>query len=161
LEPARAHSDWRRDTVTFARTRSPGQWFTGYVPVSSDFEDIDDKTSKAIDGFAGGAYAPTGLITIGGSGLTATGPFAASGTASFSGPLSSGGVSTFTGTVALNGNASLASGKTFTVSGALALAGTMNGAGAVNLSGVTTLAELHLSSSDPVLGNVQYATRTT
>lgn len=63
--------------MSFTRTRLPGFWTFGSAVLPGEFEHIDDY-AYAIDGKAGGTYAPTGLITIGGLGLTVSGPFIAS-----------------------------------------------------------------------------------
>jgi hypothetical protein len=56
----------------FNRTRSPGFWTFSSAIAPAELERIDDY-SYAIDG-RGGTYAPSSLITIGGSGLTVSGP---------------------------------------------------------------------------------------
>lgn len=63
----------------FLFTRSGGIWNT--VPVSyAEMADLDAKTKKALNAEEGGTWAPSSVITIGGSGLTMTGPFIADGT---------------------------------------------------------------------------------
>lgn len=49
-------------------------------------ETIDSQLPRALDGGAGGSYAPSGIIIIGGSGLAITGPFFAA-TGDFSDPV--------------------------------------------------------------------------
>lgn len=63
--------------MAFARARLPGFWTFNSAVSPSEFEHLDDY-AYAIDGRGGGAYAPTSVITIGGSGLTVSGPFNAS-----------------------------------------------------------------------------------
>lgn len=58
--------------MSFTRARAAGFWTFNSVVAPAEFEHIDDYY-KAIDGSGGGAYAPTGVITIGGSGLNVTG----------------------------------------------------------------------------------------
>lgn len=62
--------------MTFSRARAPGFWAPGSTILQSELEHIDDY-SYAIDS-RGGTYAPAALITIGGSGLTVSGPLNAS-----------------------------------------------------------------------------------
>lgn len=68
--------------MSFTRTRAPGFWTFNSVVAPSEFEHIDDYY-KAIDGAAGGAYAPSALLTIGGAGLSVTGPLTASDVSTF------------------------------------------------------------------------------
>lgn len=58
----------------FTRTRLPGFWTFGSTIAPAEFEHIDNY-AYAIDGLNGGTYAPSALLTIGGSGLTVAGPF--------------------------------------------------------------------------------------
>lgn len=53
----------------FTRTRPAGFWTFDSTVLDTEFEDLDQKTSKAINGDDGGAWAPTSQIVIGGSGL--------------------------------------------------------------------------------------------
>jgi hypothetical protein len=55
----------------FSRTRS--DWFDGYAPTGADFDDLDGKTVKALDGKSGGTYSPSSAIVIGGAGLQMVG----------------------------------------------------------------------------------------
>lgn len=56
------------------RTQPDGTWITGYQIPRADFEDLDAKQFRGINGDRGGAYAPTAPIVIGGAGLACTGP---------------------------------------------------------------------------------------
>lgn len=60
----------------FTRARLPGFWTFGSAIAPSEMEHVDDY-AYAIDGLNGGTYAPTALVTIGGSGLTVSGPLIA------------------------------------------------------------------------------------
>lgn len=53
--------------MSFPRIRPPNQWF-GTVS-SAEFEQFDQNSSRAVDGFGGGSYAPLQPIVIGGAGL--------------------------------------------------------------------------------------------
>ena len=63
--------------MSFTRTRLPGFWTFNSAVAPAEFEHIDDY-AYAIDGQNGGTYAPTGLLTFGGLGVTITSPFNAS-----------------------------------------------------------------------------------
>lgn len=63
--------------MSFLRIRTPGFWTFNSVVAPSEFEAFDNRYT-AIDGTGGGTYAPSALITIGGSGLTVSGPLNAS-----------------------------------------------------------------------------------
>lgn len=56
----------------FTRARLAGLWILGSVISPAELEHLDDY-SLAIDGDAGGTYAPTTAIVIGGSGVTLSG----------------------------------------------------------------------------------------
>mgnify|MGYP000122525934 FL=1 len=56
----------------FTRARAPGLWILGSVVSPAELEHLDDY-SLAIDGDAGGTYAPSAAIVIGGSGVTFSG----------------------------------------------------------------------------------------
>jgi hypothetical protein len=56
--------------MTFSRIRESGQWLDESTVEDSEFEAIDENLSNAIDGAAGGAYAPSNAIEIGGAGLS-------------------------------------------------------------------------------------------
>jgi hypothetical protein len=60
--------------MTFARVWPAGLTFNA-PPGSANLTQLDLNASRAVDGYAGGTYAPTSLITIGGDGLSVTGPF--------------------------------------------------------------------------------------
>jgi hypothetical protein len=63
----------------FTYTRVAGIWNT--IPVSyAELANLDAKTFAAINGDAGGTWAPSSVITIGGSGVTVTGPLISDGT---------------------------------------------------------------------------------
>lgn len=59
--------------MTFPRVRQPGLWLLGSVLVPNEAEQLDDHQSKAVDGYAGGTYAPSGPIVLGASGGNTTG----------------------------------------------------------------------------------------
>lgn len=67
----------------FAYTRAGGVWNALTVLTSAEMADLDAKTFAAINGDAGGTWAPSDPIIIGGDGLDATGPLASSGGATF------------------------------------------------------------------------------
>lgn len=52
--------------MAFLRIRFPGMWGVGSVVSSAEWEAIDAMRPDAIDGGAGGTYAPTGALVIGG-----------------------------------------------------------------------------------------------
>lgn len=58
-----------------ARVRAPGTWATLTSVSPSEFELFDGYTFSAINGDAGGTWAPADEIVIGGLGLSVTGPF--------------------------------------------------------------------------------------
>lgn len=60
--------------MSFTRARFPGTWVFGSAIQPAELEHIDDY-AYAIDGKDGGTYAPTALLTIGGLGMTVSGPF--------------------------------------------------------------------------------------
>lgn len=80
----------------FVRNRASGLWVPDTVIDPAELELWDQQISDAVDGAAGGAYAPSSPIEIGGAGVRVTG------TLTSSGPLSS------TGTLQATGNAALA-----------------------------------------------------
>lgn len=65
--------------MSFARIRAPGMWLDTSVVEDTEFEQFDLNISRAVDGFAGGTYAPSAAIILGGSGLQMTGAFVANG----------------------------------------------------------------------------------
>jgi hypothetical protein len=149
--------------MSFTRTRPPGFWTFNSVVAPSEFEHIDDY-SYAIDGLGGGTYAPTALITIGGSGLNVTGPMDATdvgtmdvyttfsirggatmqmfGTQIVSGTLSiiSGAFITVGngGTFTINAGATATVAAAITLSGATTISGALTCSNTIALSGVTT-----------------------
>ena len=62
----------------FDYTRPGGIWSGSDDFLTAEIEDLDSKTERAINGDEGGTWAPTDVITIGGDGLTVSGPFVAS-----------------------------------------------------------------------------------
>jgi hypothetical protein len=52
----------------FVLTRAGG-WATLYVPTAADFNDLDTKTFKALNGDEGGSWSPSAAIVVGGSGM--------------------------------------------------------------------------------------------
>lgn len=52
----------------FVRTQSDATWISGYTPPGSDFQSLDQKTFKAVNGDEGGTWAPSSPIIIGGQG---------------------------------------------------------------------------------------------
>ena len=59
------------------RVRPFGFWHTSSTVLSAEFERLDDNGAYSISA-TGGTYAPADLLTIGGSGVTVSGPFNAS-----------------------------------------------------------------------------------
>lgn len=57
----------------FTRTKTDAQWVNGYVPSGADFDSLDTKTVKAINGDEGGVWAPAAAIAIGGAGVKMVG----------------------------------------------------------------------------------------
>lgn len=57
------------------RIRSTGLWITGSTITQDELERLDQAQYEAINGDAGGTWAPSSLITIGGLGMTVSGPF--------------------------------------------------------------------------------------
>jgi hypothetical protein len=57
-----------------SRIRSGGLWVTGSTITQDELEQLDQAQYEAINGDDGGTWAPAAVITIGGSGLTVTGP---------------------------------------------------------------------------------------
>jgi hypothetical protein len=57
------------------RVRPVGFWTFNSAISPAEFELIDSQLAGSLAGDAGGTYAPSSLITIGGMGLTLTGPF--------------------------------------------------------------------------------------
>lgn len=123
--------------MTFPRLRAPGLWVTGSVLSAAELETLDDHQSKAIDGYAGGTWAPTSEIVLGGAGLHVTGllkarqttiedgynvtfgigtTFNDNGTANFFGPtnIKVGATATIDGTLAVPGSATFSGGVGFT-----------------------------------------------
>jgi len=50
-------------------TRTRADWITGAIPTEAEFDDLDQKTFTAINGDAGGTWAPAAAIIIGGLGV--------------------------------------------------------------------------------------------
>ncbi len=63
----------------FVRVRAPGMWLTGTVLDGGELESFDAQIFAAINGDAGGTWAPTNPIVIGGDGIEITGAFVVSG----------------------------------------------------------------------------------
>lgn len=63
----------------FDYTRPGGIWSGSNVVTTAELEDLDSKTERAINGDEGGTWAPSAVITIGGSGLEVSGDFEANG----------------------------------------------------------------------------------
>lgn len=55
--------------MSFSRIRAPGGWIAGSTITPTELETFDQNLSRALDGYAGGTYAPSSLLEIGGSGL--------------------------------------------------------------------------------------------
>ena len=91
--------------MAFPRIRTSGQWLNGSTILQSELEQLDEDHSNALDGAAGGAYAPTAPLVIGGAGLHVTGDFSAPGVAD--GPMRGFGQASDTGDVADHDNQSL------------------------------------------------------
>lgn len=111
--------------MSFARLRS--SWVLEDVPTPAEFETLDNNQSKALDGFAGGAYAPSGQIILDGEGLKALDAFEVTHaaellSASINGELSVDGAVTLTGTFIIFNSNSALNGET-TVGGALRVDG--------------------------------------
>lgn len=64
--------------MNFSRFRIPGGWITGTTIQPAEMEGFDAMRPLLIDTAAGGSYAPTGQIHIGGLGLDVQGPCALS-----------------------------------------------------------------------------------
>ncbi len=58
----------------YVRTATSGVWSPLDVPTAAEFTYLDQTLFKAINGDDGGTWAPAAVITIGGLGLTVTGP---------------------------------------------------------------------------------------
>lgn len=58
---------------------SLGSWATGTAITQAEFWQMDQNMYRAVNGDAGGTWAPSSVITIGGSGLTVSGAFTTSG----------------------------------------------------------------------------------
>lgn len=58
------------------RTRPPGGWIFNSTVSGAEFDKLDSNGANSIS-TSGGTYAPADLLTIGGSGLTVSGPFTA------------------------------------------------------------------------------------
>ena len=59
--------------MTFPRIRAPGLWVLGSVIAPAEMEEFDQHQFQAVDGYGGGAYAPTARLVIGGAGVDFTG----------------------------------------------------------------------------------------
>lgn len=93
----------------FVLTRaSLAAWGATPAVIAAEFWSLDNQVYKAINGDEGGTWAPSAVITIGGSGVTITGPseFSDIQTAEFNGPAN------------FNDNMTLDSAATFSLSGA-------------------------------------------
>jgi len=88
-----------------------GAWSNGYV-LGTEFEKFDAAQFSSIDGDAGGSWAPSSVILIGGRGLTVSGDGL-----TVSGPLTSPGAATFNGTLTANGAATFNGAVSFTAPG--------------------------------------------
>ena len=77
-----------------------GGW-TNYAVLHAVMEQVDQYCFQSINGDLGGTWAPSSVITIGGSGLTVTGQFTANGVVTV------GGVATFTSNVTLQAGATV------------------------------------------------------
>ena len=55
-----------------SRIRTPGTWTGSFLP--SEFTTLDANLAAAVNGDDGGVWAPSSLLTIGGLGLSVTGP---------------------------------------------------------------------------------------
>ncbi len=121
-----------------------GGWATGYVVTSADFLAIDSLLFKSINGDDGGTWAPSSLITIGGSGLRVTGPFTSSYSTLIDASLTVSDTATFNNLTTVNAQFRL------TGTGGFLQTGT----GPVNFSGyVTTTAGLLVSSPGTFICN--------
>jgi hypothetical protein len=91
----------------FVRIRSSGLWITGSTITTDELEQLDANLYAAINGDAGGTWAPSSLITIGGSGMTVSGPLR--GSDIIAATWNAGGLATFTGsgTIATFDNSAL------------------------------------------------------
>ncbi len=91
----------------FVRIRSSGLWITGSTITTDELEQLDANLYAAINGDAGGTWAPSSLITIGGSGMTVSGPLR--GSDIIAATWNAGGTATFTGaaTIATFDNSAL------------------------------------------------------
>jgi hypothetical protein len=115
----------------FTRTRANlAAWATGTTVQNTEYDDLDEKTFKAINGDDGGTWAPSAVITIGGSGLTMTGPFtAADATIStdLHGNWTCDGNVTFSNALHVTGDAYLANGASLTGVSGCSLTGYFGG----------------------------------
>lgn len=114
--------------MSFTRVWASGLAFNA-PPGSANLTQLDINVSKAIDGSAIGTYAPTGVITIGGSGLSVTGAFNASAANNI----------TFGGTLTGSSGCTVNFSGTHTLAGTTAISGTLNANGTTNLAGVNTI----------------------
>ena len=57
----------------FVRTKDDAAWKRGFFVAGAVMRDLDDKTSKAVDGHSGGTYTPSAAMIIGGAGVGVTG----------------------------------------------------------------------------------------
>lgn len=89
------------------RIRSGGLWITGSTITQDELEQLDQAQYEAINGDDGGTWAPAAVITIGGSGVTITGPAQLSDV--IAATWNAGGLATFTGagTIATFDNSAL------------------------------------------------------
>ena len=89
------------------RIRSGGLWITGSTITQDELEQFDQAQYEAINGDDGGTWAPSAVITIGGSGVTVTGPARLSDV--IAATWNAGGLATFTGaaTIATFDNSAL------------------------------------------------------
>lgn len=58
--------------MTFPRIRTPNGWTLGSVFMPGEMDQIDTNLSNAVDGAGGGTYAPSTVLTLGGSGVHCT-----------------------------------------------------------------------------------------
>jgi hypothetical protein len=155
------------------RVRPIGFWTFNSNVLPAEFELIDSQLTGSIAG-SGGTYAPSSLLTIGGSGMTVSGPLIASNVTSMSvaGSLNillgstlqlfgnqvvnSGSIVGFQGgsflTMSLGSTFTMNAGSTANIAAATTLSGTntLSGAttisGALTLSGATTQTAAHTKS---------------
>lgn len=120
--------------MTFPRIRAPGMWVLGSVIAPAEMEDFDQHQFHAVDGFGGGAYAPTSRLVFGGSGTDFTGGTGADPLGPLTSTAASG--SGASGIVAVGDGAGYGGKFTGGASGGLGVIGTGGSAGAAGVLGV-------------------------